>query len=290
MTEQDRRREPRSRLDGNVQAVRASAQGAKTPVQEAPVQQEARGVPSRGRMPARVPGRVLPAGKGTPRTGLRRDPRDPGRDPGREPGREPNAASAKAAVTAPAKPARPAKSPVPPSVPPVGKPPAGKPASPSPARATVRPGSTAKAEPAQQPVPQPGARGQGRRRPPRAPFVLLVVGLLGGGLVSLLLLNTVLAQDSFKYNELRRITEQLHQQADSEHNRIREALQPTSLASRAAEVGLVADDSAPEFVGDGVHPASLGERLREPGARPSAGASATPKVTNTESTTEGSER
>ncbi|MEU4540211.1 hypothetical protein AB0G15_35760 [Streptosporangium sp. NPDC023825] len=47
----------------------------------------------------------------------------------------------------------------------------------------------------------PAAR---RARPPRAPFLLLVVGLLCGGLVSLLLLNAVLAQDSFRANGLRK--------------------------------------------------------------------------------------
>ncbi|GIH23164.1 hypothetical protein Aph01nite_14740 [Acrocarpospora phusangensis] len=113
------------------------------------------------------------------------------------------------------------------------------------------------------------------RRPPRAPFVLLVVGLLGGGLVSLLLLNTVLAQDSFKYNELRRITEQLHQQADAENNRIREAQQPTRLAERAGQAGLKPDVSAPEFVGDGMHPASLGERLPDEDGGSGAPASTT---------------
>jgi hypothetical protein len=46
-----------------------------------------------------------------------------------------------------------------------------------------------------------------KRRPSRgrqrAPFVLLVVGLMCGGLVSLLLLNTVLAQDSITAANLR---------------------------------------------------------------------------------------
>ncbi|WP_433377208.1 hypothetical protein [Streptosporangium sp. CA-115845] len=46
----------------------------------------------------------------------------------------------------------------------------------------------------------PAAR---RARAPRAPFLLLVVGLLCGGLVSLLLLNAVLAKDSFRANGLR---------------------------------------------------------------------------------------
>ena len=57
-------------------------------------------------------------------------------------------------------------------------------------------------------------RGQERARPAlkrrpsrgrqRAPFVLLVVGLMCGGLLSLLLLNTVLAQDSITAANLRK--------------------------------------------------------------------------------------
>ncbi|MEV7007696.1 hypothetical protein [Streptosporangium sp. NPDC051022] len=51
-------------------------------------------------------------------------------------------------------------------------------------------------------------------RAPRAPFVLLVVGLLCGGLVSLLLLNTILAQDSFRASELRNGNNQLRQKKE----------------------------------------------------------------------------
>ncbi|GAA4226627.1 hypothetical protein GCM10023075_27600 [Streptosporangium album] len=57
----------------------------------------------------------------------------------------------------------------------------------------------------------PAAR---RGRTPRAPFVLLVVGLLCGGLISLLLLNTVLNQDSFKADELTRANDKLRQQKE----------------------------------------------------------------------------
>ncbi|GAA1012644.1 hypothetical protein Aple_006330 [Acrocarpospora pleiomorpha] len=137
---------------------------------------------------------------------------------------------------------------------------------------------------AAKPVPKPVAARLGDRRPPRAPFVLLVVGLLGGGLVSLLLLNTVLAQDSFKYNELRRVTEQLHQQANQEEGRIRDAQQPSGLAEQADEFGLRPDDSAPEFVGEGLHPASLGERIAEPTADPAAESGAPSPAATTEGT------
>ncbi|WP_051759158.1 hypothetical protein [Herbidospora cretacea] len=101
-------------------------------------------------------------------------------------------------------------------------------------------------------VPQPPSE---RRRPPRAPFVMLVVGLLGGGLVSLLLLNTVLAQDSFKHNELRRVNEQLRQQAEAEKGRIRDARQPDAVAKGAVQHGVSPDQSAPKWVGGGHTPA-----------------------------------
>ncbi|WP_459799076.1 hypothetical protein [Herbidospora sp. RD11066] len=94
-----------------------------------------------------------------------------------------------------------------------------------------------------------------RRRPPRAPFVMLVVGLLGGGLVSLLLLNTVLAQDSFKHNELRRVNEQLRQQADNVKGDIRAKNQPDALSKNGVQHGVSPDETAPKWVGGGQTPA-----------------------------------
>ncbi|MFI6905458.1 hypothetical protein ACIBKY_29640 [Nonomuraea sp. NPDC050394] len=49
--------------------------------------------------------------------------------------------------------------------------------------------------------PASARRGPARRQ--RGPFIVLVLGLLGGGLVSLLLLNTVLAQDSIRAGNLK---------------------------------------------------------------------------------------
>ena len=43
----------------------------------------------------------------------------------------------------------------------------------------------------------------------RTPFVLLVVLLLGGGLISLLLLNSALNEGSFRLSELKRATTDL---------------------------------------------------------------------------------
>ncbi|MEO3858372.1 hypothetical protein [Acrocarpospora sp. B8E8] len=186
---------------------------------------------------ARVPGRMVPAPKQAPKPLPKQAPAQvPNPVPKQAPKPEPKAPQ-------PAKPQATPKAPQP--------------------RLKAQP---KRQEPvAAKPVPKPMAARPGDRRPPRAPFVLLVVGLLGGGLVSLLLLNTVLAQDSFKYNELRRVTEQLHQQANQEEGRIRDAQQPSGLAEQADGLGLRPDDSAPEFVGEGLHPASLGERVAEPG-------------------------
>ena len=59
------------------------------------------------------------------------------------------------------------------------------------------------------PVAPPGTRPaprtagpRSRSRAPRMPFILLLVGLLGGALVSLLVISTTLAQGSFRITSL----------------------------------------------------------------------------------------
>lgn len=101
-------------------------------------------------------------------------------------------------------------------------------------------------------VAEQTAASHGRvHRPPRAPFVLLVVGLLCGGLVSLLLLNTVLAQDSFELNDLRASTDVLRQQAEELDHQMTALSGPAALAELAKDKGAVPDDSPPKFVGPG---------------------------------------
>jgi hypothetical protein len=73
----------------------------------------------------------------------------------------------------------------------------------------------------------------------KAPFVAVVVVILGAGLLGLLLLNTVLAQDAFRLHALQ---VQGHVLADQEQGLQREVerLQsPESLADRATELGMV---------------------------------------------------
>ncbi|UBU16904.1 hypothetical protein [Nonomuraea gerenzanensis] len=83
---------------------------------------------------------------------------------------------------------------------------------------------------------RPAAR-RGPARRQRAPFVLLVVGLLCGGLVSLLLLNTMLAQDAITDANLRKEIAEArlqNEQIDQEYQR---KTQPENIARLAENQG-----------------------------------------------------
>lgn len=74
--------------------------------------------------------------------------------------------------------------------------------------------------------------------PPRTPFVLLIVGLLGGALVSLLLLNTVLAKDAFTLTRLQQSTQRLEEQRQAyEAANAREG-SPQALSNKAKALGM----------------------------------------------------
>ncbi|NED58916.1 hypothetical protein G3I24_49545, partial [Micromonospora aurantiaca] len=76
------------------------------------------------------------------------------------------------------------------------------------------------------------------RAAPRAPFVLLIIGLLGGALVSLLLLNTVLAKDAFTLTRLQQSNKQLQQQRQAlEEENAREG-SPAGLSRKAKALGM----------------------------------------------------
>lgn len=79
-------------------------------------------------------------------------------------------------------------------------------------------------------------------RPRRAPFVVLVLLLLGLGLVGLLVLNTSLQQASFDLTELERETALLRdrQAVLAEEVAVRSA--PDALARRAQALGMVQGD------------------------------------------------
>lgn len=69
--------------------------------------------------------------------------------------------------------------------------------------------------------------------------MLLVVGLLAGGLVSLLLLNTVLAEDAFALNDLRKRTAALEQREQALRQDVARAEAPDALARKAQALGMV---------------------------------------------------
>ena len=73
---------------------------------------------------------------------------------------------------------------------------------------------------------------------PQAPFAFLVVGLLGGALVSLLLLNTVLAQQAFTRSELRRENQRLDEREQGLREDIAREDGPEILHAKARRLGM----------------------------------------------------
>jgi hypothetical protein len=75
-------------------------------------------------------------------------------------------------------------------------------------------------------------------RAPRTRFILLVLGMLGGGLVCLLVINTTLATASFRINALQRGNAALAQQEQSLQQQVATDESPSSLEQRARKLGL----------------------------------------------------
>src|SRR5271170_6197401 len=84
------------------------------------------------------------------------------------------------------------------------------------ARPVARPAAlpAAGAAPARRAGTAPQAAGAGRRPVSRTPFILLVLGLLGGGLVCLLVINTTLAAGSFRISALQQGNAQASQRVE----------------------------------------------------------------------------
>jgi hypothetical protein len=140
--------------------------------------------------------------------------------------------------------------------------PAGRQAGPRPGGATARgrtgvrpapprPRPAAPPRPAGRPRPsgQPRARVRATRRGPdaatagaarssRTPFVFLVVGLLGGGLLCLLLINTILDTGSYQITQLQQENVTLAQQTQELQARVAQEESPTVLAAKASQLGM----------------------------------------------------
>ncbi|KJK46092.1 hypothetical protein UK14_24295 [Streptomyces sp. NRRL F-4428] len=95
-----------------------------------------------------------------------------------------------------------------------------------------------------------GARPAGPRpdgQAARMPFVLLVVALLAGGLISLLLLNSALNEGSFQLTRLKKETTTLTDEEQALQRDVDAHSAPDALQRRARELGLVPGGS-PVFI------------------------------------------
>ena len=99
----------------------------------------------------------------------------------------------------------------------------------------------------------PGARGllrlvpQRRSKAAKTPFVIVLVVLLVGGLLGLLLLNTMVAQDSFTLHDLASQSRQLQLREQALASQVETAQAPAALAARATQMGMV-PGGAPVFL------------------------------------------
>ncbi len=91
------------------------------------------------------------------------------------------------------------------------------------------------------PATRPAAGGRPRARSPRTPFILLLVGLLGGALVSLLVISTTLAQGAFQITNLQQRSANLARQEQTLSNEVAQAGNPAAIASQAAQLGMRQD-------------------------------------------------
>lgn len=102
---------------------------------------------------------------------------------------------------------------------------------------------------------------------PRAPFAVLVVGLLGGALVGLLLLNTVLAQQAFKLSDLQGDNQRLDERKQALQEDIARETSPEVLHAKARGLGM-RDAERPVFIdprtgrptGSGARPRGVPEK------------------------------
>jgi hypothetical protein len=77
-----------------------------------------------------------------------------------------------------------------------------------------------------------------RPRHPRAPFILLLVGLLGGALVSLLVISTTLAEGSYRITSLQQQNANLAKQEQLLTQQVAQASSPAQIAQEAEQFGM----------------------------------------------------
>jgi hypothetical protein len=105
------------------------------------------------------------------------------------------------------------------------------------------------ARPAGQPRPKPSLKlvPKATAEAPRAPFVVLVVALLVGGLGGLLFLHTALAEDSFRLHDLQVHSALLANEQQALEQRLALEASPRRLSDRAQQLGMVRSEN-PAFI------------------------------------------
>jgi len=93
------------------------------------------------------------------------------------------------------------------------------------------------AKPTTRPADRPGI-GRTRPRHPRAPFILLLVGLLGGALISLLVISTTLAEGSYRITNLQQQNANLAKQEQLLSQQVAQASSPAQIAQEAEAFGM----------------------------------------------------
>ncbi|WP_327291578.1 hypothetical protein [Streptomyces sp. NBC_01198] len=120
----------------------------------------------------------------------------------------------------------------------------------------------------------------------RAPFVILVVTLLAGGLISLLLLNAAVNQDSFQLNKLENETTGYTDEQQQLQQEVDQYGAPATLERKARQLGMVPGGN-PAFLGPGGSVLGTPERATAPPAPPRPPASAPPGTPPAPPTTPG---
>jgi hypothetical protein len=108
-------------------------------------------------------------------------------------------------------------------------------------RPAARPATRPATRPAAHPATRPPARPQlarARVRHPRAPFILLLVGLLGGALISLLVISTTLAEGSYQISGLQQQNASLAKQEQLLSQQVAQDAAPAQIAQEAEELGM----------------------------------------------------
>jgi hypothetical protein len=88
------------------------------------------------------------------------------------------------------------------------------------------------------PVTGPATGARSRARSPRTPFILLLIGLLGGALVSLLVISTTLASGAFQITTLQQQNNNLTREEQTLTNEVAQAGNPAVIASEATKLGM----------------------------------------------------